>query len=118
MDVAHDLLDKHIVDRNGHELGRVDGIVLEVRPGEPPKLSDLLIGASALGCRVNPTFGRWVHALEHALGLRSVRPMRIDCTRIEEIDDKIKIDLSVGDTTADVVEQRIRTWLLKLPGSR
>src|SRR4051812_40419357 len=69
MDVAHDLLDKHIVDRNGHELGRVDGIVLDVRPGEPPKLTDLLIGASALGCRVNPTIGRWVHALEHALVL-------------------------------------------------
>ena len=44
--------------------------------------------------------------------------MRIDCTRIEEIDDKIKIDVAAGDTTADVVEQRIRTWLLKLPGSR
>ena len=118
MDVATIMLDKHIVDRNGHELGRVDGIVLEVRPGEPPKLTDILIGASALGCRVNPIVGRWVHALEHALGLGSVRPIHVDCTRIEEIDDKIKIDLSASDTTADVVERRIRTWLLKLPGSR
>jgi sporulation protein YlmC with PRC-barrel domain len=118
MDVAHDLLDKHIVDRHGHELGRVDGIVLEVRDGEPAKLAEMLIGASALGSRVNPTVGRWVHALEHALGLGHLRPIRIDCTRIEKIDDKITIDLPAGETSADVVDQRIRTWLLKLPGSR
>ena len=38
--------------------------------------------------------------------------------RAQTIDDKIQIDLAASDTTADVVEQRIRTWLLKLPGSR
>jgi sporulation protein YlmC with PRC-barrel domain len=118
MDVAHDLLDKHVVDRNGHPLGRVDGIVLELREGEPPRLTEMLIGASALGYRVNATVGRWVHALEHAVGIGNLRPIRIDCTRIEEIDDKITIDLPAGETAADIVEQRIRTWLLKLPGSR
>src|SRR5690349_9183992 len=118
MDVAHDVLDKHILDRNGHELGRVDGIVLEIGAEGPPKLSEVLIGASALGHRVSPTVGRWVHALEHALGIGNLRPICLDFARIEEIDDKIKIDLPAGETTADIVEQGIRTWLLKIPGSR
>ena len=46
MDVAHDLLDKHIVDRNGHELGRVDGIVLE---HDRPSLARRFSPDAALG---------------------------------------------------------------------
>ncbi len=118
MDVVHDMLDKHLVDRNGHELGRVDGIVLDLRDGQPPTLTGMLIGASVLGSRVNPTVGRWVHGLEHALGIGDLRPIHIGFDRITEIDDKIKVDVAVAETTADAVEKRIRTWLLKIPGSR
>ena len=33
MDLVRDLLDKLVVDRNGREMGRVDGIVLDHRDG-------------------------------------------------------------------------------------
>ena len=42
IDVVHDVLDKHIVDRNGREMGRVDGISVELRGGAPPRLAKCL----------------------------------------------------------------------------
>ncbi len=117
MDVVHDVLDKPIVDRNGREMGRVDGIVLDVSGNEPPRLLQVLIGASVLGARVNLPLGRWVHGVEHGLGLGDERPIEIGFGHVEEIGDKVKLDLAVGETGADSFEQRVRTWIVKIPGS-
>ena len=38
MDLVCNLLDKRVVDRNGRAMGRVDGIALEQRPGQPPRV--------------------------------------------------------------------------------
>jgi hypothetical protein len=35
MDVIRDVLDNQIVDRNQRKMGKVDGIVIECRDGEP-----------------------------------------------------------------------------------
>jgi sporulation protein YlmC with PRC-barrel domain len=118
MDVVHDVLDKHIVDRNGREMGRVDGIVLDVRENAPPRLVEVLIGASVLGARVNPVLGRWIHGVEHGLGIGDERPIRIAFSHVDEIGEKVKLDLVVGDTHAETLEARIRTWLLEIPGSK
>ncbi len=118
MDVVHDVLDKHIVDRNGREMGRVDGIVVEVRENAPPRLAEVLIGASVLGARVNPVLGRWVHGLEHGIGIGDERPIRIAFSHVDAIGEKVKIDLAAGETGAETLERRLRTWLLKIPGSR
>ena len=99
-------------------MGRVDGIVLDVRDNAPPRLAEVLIGASVLGSRVNPVLGRWVHGLEHGLGIGEQRPIRIDFTQVDTIGDTVTVDLAVGETGADTLERRLRTWLLKIPGSR
>jgi sporulation protein YlmC with PRC-barrel domain len=118
MDVVHDVLDKHVVDRNGREMGRVDGIVVEIRNNEPPRLAEVLIGASVLGTRVNVVLGRWVHGLEEGLGIGDERPVHIAFSHVDEIGEKVKIDVPVGDTGADILEHWLRTWLTKLPGSK
>jgi len=118
VDVVRDVLDTQIVDRNGREVGRVDGILLEVRGDAPPRLAEVLIGASVLGSRVNPVLGRWVHGLEHALGIGNERPIQIDFSHVAEIGEKVKVDLTVGETHADTLERWIRTWVLRIPGSR
>jgi len=118
MDVVHDVLDKHIVDRNGREMGRVDGILLEDRPNEPPRLRAVLIGASALGFRVNPIVGRWVHGVEYGVGIGEERPIRIDFSHVAEVGEKVKVDVTVAESGAETLERRLREWILKIPGSR
>jgi len=39
MDLVRDCLDKQIDDRFKRRMGRVDGIVLEVEPGRPPRVA-------------------------------------------------------------------------------
>ena len=39
MDVVRDVLDKNVVDRNGREMGRVDGILLDHEPGPARSVS-------------------------------------------------------------------------------
>jgi sporulation protein YlmC with PRC-barrel domain len=118
MNIARDVLDEQVVDRNGREMGRVDGIVLRVRDNQPPEVSELLIGASVLGFRLHAVIGRFVRGVETALGIARDRPVRIDVVRIEEMGEHIKIDQPIGETTAGLVEDRIRPWLRRLPGSQ
>jgi sporulation protein YlmC with PRC-barrel domain len=118
VDLTRDVLDKQVIDRNGREMGRVDGIVLDHRPGEAPRVSALLIGPSVLGDRLHPVIGRWVAAFEHALGIGEGRPVRIEAGDVTRIDDDVRVDLAVGETAAGIVEQRLRAWLTKIPGGR
>jgi sporulation protein YlmC with PRC-barrel domain len=116
--VVRDLLDKLLVDRNGREMGRVDGIVLNLRKGEPPALESIVVGPAALGWRLHPVVGRWVHALEEALGIGDGRPVYIDCAHVQKIDALVKLDLTMSDTAVDTVERTLRRWLKKVPGAR
>ena len=118
MDVVRDLLDKLVLDRNGREMGRVDGIVLDWRPNGAPRLAAILIGPSVLGFRLHRIIGRSVAAIELALGIDRGRPVRIDFGDVTEIGDDIKVDLAVTDTSTGTLEQRLRAWLIKIPGAR
>ena len=117
MDLVRDLLDKLVIDRNGREMGRVDGLVIEHRDGLPPRLSALEIGPSVLGYRLHPIVGRWLAGLEQACGVAGGRPVRIPFSDVMEIATDVKVDLAIGDTGAGNVEQRLRAWIGKLPGA-
>jgi hypothetical protein len=117
VDIVRDVLDKLVVDRNGRVMGRVDGIVLEQHNGGPPSVSAILIGPVALGFRLHPRIGRWVAALERFCGLSPARPVRIEVERIVDVAREIKTDLTRSDTATQEVEQRLRTWVAKIPGS-
>ena len=116
MDVARDLLDKQVVDRNGRMLGRVDGIVLDRYEDGPPRLAAILIGPVALGFRLHPALGRWMAALERTFGLERGRPVRIDVRRISRIGRYVRTDLASSETAAFAVERRLRRWVGKIPG--
>jgi sporulation protein YlmC with PRC-barrel domain len=118
MDLVRDLLDKAVVDRNGREMGRIDGLELDLVDGQPPRLAAILMGPAVLGDRLHPTIGRCVTAVEAWLRLGEGRPVRVETDDIAEIDRKVKLRLAIGETAAEAVEQRLRAWVLKIPGSR
>jgi sporulation protein YlmC with PRC-barrel domain len=117
VDVVRDLLDKRIVDRNGREIGRVDSIVLEVRDGAPPRIAALEIGPAVLAFRIHAILGRIVSAIEHAFGVDEGRPLRIPVGKILDISDHVKVDVAAGQTAAATVEQHLRRWVSRIPGS-
>jgi hypothetical protein len=115
VDVARDLLDTLVVDRNDREMGRVDGIVVEIAAGRPPVIGSILIGASTLGERLHPVLGRWAAIVERWLGVERERPVTIEARDIRELGRVAKIRQSVGETSAAAVERRLRAWLVRLP---
>ena len=48
MDLVRDILDAQLVDAHGHNIGRVDGILLELRAGRPPRVAAMELGMVTL----------------------------------------------------------------------
>lgn len=117
MDLIRDLLDMAVVDRNGREMGRVDSVVIEMRPGAPPRVTAIEIGPAVLAYRVRPILGSVVARLEHVLGIAEERPIRIPIGQILDIGDRVKVDCAAGETGALTMEKRLRAWIRAIPGS-
>src|SRR3954469_20682967 len=107
MDLVRDLLDKKVVDRNGREMGRVDSIILRVDAAERPSVLALELGPALLAARVRPSVGRWMAAIEHGLGVREGRPLRIPLKDVLHVHNHVKIDMAFGETPAATIEQRL-----------
>ena len=118
MDVVRDVLDKIVVDRNGREMGRVDGILLDDQPNQPVRLVAILIGPAALGDRLHPALGRFVRRVEKRFGLDQNRPTKIDFADVDDIGARIRVRLTISDTAVDAAEKRVRAWIRRLPGAR
>jgi hypothetical protein len=114
--LVRDVLDTAVVDRNGRELGRADGVILELRRNAPPRLARIEIGPAVLFARVHPALGRLAAGLEHAFGLAAGRPLAIPFDRILDIGSHIKVDAAAGETVAGEIESRLRSALRRIPG--
>ncbi len=117
LDVVRDLLDKEVVDRHGREMGRVDSIVIQLRPDAPPRVTAIELGPAVLAYRVQPFFGRAMSALEHLLRIDEGRPLRIPFGDILGINVHVKVDRAVGETVAATLDGRLRRWISGIPGS-
>ena len=111
MDLVRDVLDKLLVDRRHHEIGRVDGIVLETRNGAAPRVVGLEVGLSVTGRRLGHIPGRLAEGFEHAIGLGDARPLRIPFSAVSEIDLELHVDALADETPATLVERQLRRWL-------
>jgi sporulation protein YlmC with PRC-barrel domain len=118
VELVRDLLDKLVVDRNGREMGRVDGIIAEHADGMAPRISALAIGPSVLGGRLHPAAGRFIAGLEQAFGVADGRPVRTAFSDVTEVGAVVKVDLVAGETGAGNVERRLRAWIEKIAGAR
>ena len=104
--LVHDVLDAQLVDRTQRKMGRVDGLVIELRDGEPPRVATLLVGGSVLAERV----GGWMTALTRGiLRLLRIKPAitRIAFERVRVVGSCIEVDLDANSTDA----LRTELWL-------
>lgn len=91
--LVHDVLDAQLVDREGRKIGRVDGLQLELRTGEPPRVASILIGGEVRAWRI----GAWMRLLRRVM--RAVGRMRTRGTSevpfraVRVIGDSIKLDV-------------------------
>ncbi|HEV8203324.1 MAG TPA: hypothetical protein VGP98_03735, partial [Pyrinomonadaceae bacterium] len=76
MDLIRDCLDKQIEDSSKRRMGRVDGIILELETGRPPRVAYLELGVTTLMNRLSKRLGKLVARLLSRLEI-SPDPYRI-----------------------------------------
>ena len=115
MDLVRDILDARLVDRRGRPIGRVDGIVLEVRRKGPPRFVAMEIGAATLARRIHPRLGRWFRWVAARVSPVPMRQIRLPPDTIRDIG--VDIELAV-DAAADPKLLRLEKWLSRRIVSR
>lgn len=118
MHLVRDLLDNEVFDVKNRRMGKVDGIVLVMRRGQPPRVAAIELGLSALGRRISRTLGRWATTIERRLGVSDGAPVRVDVDRIEHIGIDVRTNVDGSRTNAFAWEKWIDGVLVcHIPGS-
>ncbi len=121
MDVIRDVLDHQLVDNNQVKMGRVDGIVIELRDGYPPRLAYIEVGLPSLARRLHPRLERWVAALQSKWGARQGESFRIPWSQVRDFNVggiDIEVDLEAEATPALAWEEWLREHVIKrIPGA-
>jgi len=116
--LVRDVLDEQLVDRKGRRMGKVDGVVLELREAQPPRVSALEVGGMALLRRLPLGAGRWIAPLARRWGLRRGEPYRIPWSRIRDVGIDVTVDVDAPATPAYVWERWLRRHVIgRIPGA-
>ena len=118
MHLLREILDKQVLDRDDYELGRVDGIVVEVRDGAPPRVVRLELGFVPLARRIGRRFERMAESLHKRMGVR--RSARYELPWewvIERNVHHLKVNVAAEETPAYDWERWLRAHIVeKIPG--
>jgi sporulation protein YlmC with PRC-barrel domain len=116
VELGREVLDQQLVDRSEINMGKVDGVVLELREDGPPRVSAILTGGHLLSRRLHPrleAFARW---LTRRYGPGQMKPMRIPWEKVMKIGVDVKVD--VGADEASPWEHWVRDHILRrIPGA-
>jgi hypothetical protein len=119
MDLVRDILDKQVVDRGQVKIGKVDGIVAELRDGRPPKIVAVELGSVALARRLGRRPGAWMSQLATRLGgPRHAAPHRITWHKVRDIGVDIEFDIDVRETAIFDWQDWLRDHVVgRIPGA-
>src|SRR5437867_12251005 len=100
MDLIRDVLDNQVVDRNGRNMGRVDGIIGELRPGQPVRVAFMEMGPPTLAGRLHPKLGKWVDKRMPKVDGRKSGTFRIPWSKVSHVGINVEVDLDADQTEA------------------
>jgi hypothetical protein len=114
LDLVRDVLDKQLLDREGRPFGKVDGIVLDVEDGQPPRVVALEVGAATRVARLPHWLQRCLSAVR-----RRARTTRIPKAAVMAVAKDIRVDVDAARTEAWNVERWLAEHVVAwLPGRR
>jgi hypothetical protein len=114
LDLVRDVLDKQLLDRESRPFGKVDGIVLELRGDQPPRVAALEVGAATRLARLPTWLSRWVRPLA-----KRARATRIPKQAVMAVAKDVRVDIDATRTPAWSVERwLVERVLVRLPGGR
>lgn len=118
LDLARDVLDKQVTDRDETKMGRVDGLVLELREGQPPRIEAIEMGFVVLARRLHPRIEKWLERLRQRFSVRKTARYRVPWSKVKDVDSFcIQLDVVAQDTPAFDWERWLRDHVVaRVPG--
>ncbi len=118
MKVVADLLDKLLIDVNWQHMGRVDGLSMEILPGEQPRITELCVGGTVLAHRLPGFIGRWSTAFLRRFGVRHGASFAIPWSRVMRVERVVRVDLNSDETEAMASSRWVRDHVVDhIPGA-
>jgi sporulation protein YlmC with PRC-barrel domain len=118
MELVRDVLDNQLVDRHGTYMGKVDGLILVIDEGQPPRVAHITCGISVLAPRLHEKVGRPIARILARLKLARRKPMRIPWTKVRDVGVDIEIDVDACRTSAMSWEKWLNKHIIaRIPGS-
>src|SRR5712671_3181183 len=100
MDLVRDVLDKKLIDREDCEMGRVDGLLMQLGKDSQPRITHIEIGGKTLWTRLHPASARLAVKLAKLWGPKRDGPVRIPWSRVMTTGKQIKLDVEAKETGA------------------
>jgi sporulation protein YlmC with PRC-barrel domain len=100
MHLVRDVMDKKLVDRKDRDMGRVDGLVMNVGSSLQPRITHILVGGTTPWMRLTPVLARASARLARLWGPKTAEPVRISWSRVQQVDKDIKLDVTARETGA------------------
>jgi hypothetical protein len=116
-DIIKDVLDNQIIDRNKQKMSKVDGIIMELREGKPPRLAYLEVGGTVLARRLHPRLGEWAEKLAGKFGAGGM-PYRIAWSKVKDVGIDVEVDEELEKTSIGAFERWLSENVIgRIPGS-
>ena len=120
MDKVHlirDVLDNQLKDREKCPMGKVDGIVLVLRKGKPPRLAYIEVGTSTLAHRLSTRLGKFAERVGRRWGVRGGEPYRIPWAKVCDVGIDVEVDLDANETPVMAWEKWLNEHVVsRIPG--
>ena len=94
MELGREILDQQLVDRNDLNMGKVDGVVLELRDNQAPRVVAILTGGHLLARRLHPRIESLARRLTNRWGPGKLEPLRIPWSKVMKIGVDVKVDVA------------------------
>ena len=117
MELGLEVLDQQVTDRNGELMGKVDGILLELRPGKPPRVAHLVIGGGTAARRVHRGLAEWLMRWRQRWGPKQ-QPLEVPWSKVLKVGIDVQVDLDAKRTPAwDWESWVLRHIIGRIPGA-
>jgi hypothetical protein len=112
-----DVLDEQLRDSRDQNSGRIDGIVLEIRDGKPPRVAYLEVSPITLLGRFSERLARWYATHDARLGHGRGTPFRIPWSRVTRDGPLLRMDIDADATPINALEDWLsRNIVQRIPG--
>jgi sporulation protein YlmC with PRC-barrel domain len=116
MELGREVLDQQLIDRTGINMGKVDGVVIELRDGLAPRVSAVLTGGHLLARRLHPTLERLAIRLSRHFGPGKLEPLRIPWSKVRKIG--VDVQVNIEATEGMPWEHWVRDHIIRrIPGA-